>query len=355
MSLGISPCPPFGNRAGLPPGSLYDGNTVAWYKYNDPVAGVVRDGADRVSVWLDKMGYSISADLLGGYDFNDGTWVSALAAGAVVNSTTFSSAGANGGIRKNNIVIIGGFYKCVVSGNSPIPDVRFRSYGGGIYNSLAPAGGAFDLIFYFTATDLGFGFSGDGPGNITINSFTVQLITGNHLLQATGADQPLWSAADGVLFDGVTEFMKTATFIYTQPCFIYLVFRQITWMLNRRIFDADIVNDMRILQNPVTHELRASAGIGSPSDNSLNLNNFGIIRVLYHGINSTFQINNNAVNNGNWGAGDANGLTLGCQGNGGGGYANIEVKEIILRNIVDVPVTQTEINNYLQNANGVTF
>src|ERR1035437_7652790 len=46
--------------------------------------------------------------------------------------------------------------------------------------------------------------------------------SGHDLIQATTANKPVWSA-NGILSDGVTKIMKTATFTYNQPEFIYIV------------------------------------------------------------------------------------------------------------------------------------
>ena len=61
------------------------------------------------------------------------------------------------------------------------------------------------------------------------------------LLQATGTNQPLWSAA-GVLFDGVDNFMQTAPFTFNKPEQLYVVLRQVTWTANRDLWDGNLTN-----------------------------------------------------------------------------------------------------------------
>jgi hypothetical protein len=95
--IGISPCPPFVHPQGAP-GILWDGNTVAWYKHNDPVAGVIKDGANRVSFWLDKMNYGIGAELV-----NQATWYTAAYWNTFdvnwsQNGVQLDSNGANGNL-----------------------------------------------------------------------------------------------------------------------------------------------------------------------------------------------------------------------------------------------------------------
>ena len=73
-------------------------------------------------------------------------------------------------------------------------------------------------------------FLSDEPTTITldvadrVSRWNDYLGSGHDLIQGVGADQPLWSA-NGILFDGVTEYMKTAPFAYVQPEMIYMVIK----------------------------------------------------------------------------------------------------------------------------------
>jgi hypothetical protein len=56
-AIGISPCPPFNNLnfSIIPPAIIFDGNTVAWYRYYI-LGTIVKDGLNRVSAWNDFLG-----------------------------------------------------------------------------------------------------------------------------------------------------------------------------------------------------------------------------------------------------------------------------------------------------------
>ena len=153
--------------------------------------------------------------------------------------------------------------------------------------------------------------------------------SGRNLLQADGAKQPLLTA-DGILFNGIDEFMKAATFPLAQPTIMYILFRQITWTLNDVIFDGYANNTGKVYQAPATPKfsLRAAAVLAS-TDTSMTTGKWGIARVTMNGANSSIQIDNNAANVGDAGTLGMAGLTLGSNS---AGFSNIEVAEFILRN-----------------------
>ncbi len=177
------------------------------------------------------------------------------------------------------------------------------------------------------------------------------LASGHDLIQANGADQPLWSA-NGVLFDGESEYMKCTGFPYVQPEMIYIVFRQITWVNNDKVFDGNVNNRGALVQSSITPEIRFYNGAFSPVDANLVLNTFGIVRVLFNGANSMLQINNNVPFNGAGGVANMQGFTLGANG-ANLQFGNIEAKEIILRDVADGAVDQTAIYNYLSVKYGI--
>ena len=346
--IGISPCPPFAKPPGVP-GVLYDGNTAAWFKHND-MNTVIKDGADRVSFWLDRYNYAIGAELV-----NQATWYTGAAywTGTYdVNwstvGTTLSSNGNNGTASKPNFFTIGATYKIVISITRVGGTLRVWD-AAAIAASLVASG---TYTIYFTATAVDFALQ-SLVFNGTVTALSVKRVTGNHLLQATGASQPLWSAANGILFDGVADFMKCIAFAYIQPEMIYFVGRQATWSNGDTIYDGNLNDTAELFQATLTPQIYAYAGILSLLNNNLILNTFGIIRNLFNGVNSILQINLSAAIVGNFGASNSGGFTLGSIANGGAGYSNIEVKEIILRRSADNAATQLQIYNYLKNVNGL--
>jgi hypothetical protein len=175
---------------------------------------------------------------------------------------------------------------------------------------------------------------------------------GHHLLQVAGAAQPLWSA-NGLLFDGINDYMQCNPFIYTQPEMIYIVGRQITWSIFEKLIDGGIVNSGLIQNRGLTPDIYITTNvINFLATSNFNLNIFKCILILFNGANSLLQINNGAPNIGQTGANNMNNFTLGSSAIAAD-FTNIEVKEIILRRSADNATNRLQIYNYLKNANGL--
>ena len=151
-----------------------------------------------------------------------------------------------------------------------------------------------------------------------------------------------------MLFDGVSEFMKCATFPLEQPTQIYIVFKQITWSSSDKVFDGNINNAGALYQSILTPTIRTSAGADSNYDDKLVLDTWGIVRVLFSGASSELIINEETTITGDSGLNDMDGFTLGASG-GNISWGNIEVKEVILRSIADTPTNELVIYNYLKD------
>ena len=174
---------------------------------------------------------------------------------------------------------------------------------------------------------------------------------GNDLLQATGSAQPLYST-NGILFDGVNDFMKAVAFTLVQPEMVYIVFKQVTWTLNDRIYDGDGYLAMVISQAVSTPALNMHAG-SSLNNTNLPVNTFGILRALYNGANSKLIINDTTPITGNVGTNNAGGFTIAKKGDSNSKFGNIEVKEIIIRKVADSATNETLIYQYLSDKYGI--
>ena len=158
-------------------------------------------------------------------------------------------------------------------------------------------------------------------------------IGANHLLQATGTNQPLWSAS-GVLFDGIDNFMKCVGFTWVQPEFLYLVVRQKTWTQGDYFFDGNVNNSGALFQYLANPGIQSYAGAYSGENPNLAINTWGIVRVLFNGASSKLIVNNTTPVTGNPGTANMGGLTLGAISDGSIKFSNTEVKEIIGRSSV---------------------
>lgn len=177
----------------------------------------------------------------------------------------------------------------------------------------------------------------------------------NHLLQASGTNQPLWSA-DGILFDGVDNFLRAAPFTWNQPEFIIMVVKQVTWTSTDMFFNGENANGGDIIQYIASPGLRAYAGgayIASVDNSNLALDTWGIIRVLFNGVSSKFQINETIAQTGNGGVQNMAGFILGAGANASLRWSNIKVQEIIGLNIAPSSDYETSLYNVVKRRAGL--
>jgi hypothetical protein len=191
-------------------------------------------------------------------------------------------------------------------------------------------------------------------GSDYVSRWNDKLGSGHDLIQATAAMQPKWYSGDGVLFDGSDDHM-ISQFPLNQPETIYIVFKQITWQtLNRAIFDGGGNGvPAALIQNVSSPNLNLMSAGGNYAlglNANLAINTFGICRAFFNQENSKFIVNNTTPQIGSLiGTGfTIGGITLGARGvltNN----SNIQVKEVILRNVADNAYDETAIYNYLAN------
>ncbi len=174
---------------------------------------------------------------------------------------------------------------------------------------------------------------------------------GHNLIQPTTTKQPVLNS-DGILFDGTSDWMRTATFPLEQPTMVYIVFKHITWTQYDRVFDGYVDGKGAFRQNDLSPELEMYAGIAGSQNNNLALGTFAIARILFNGVSSFSQINETSAIVGNAGAGDMDGFTLGARGNDAA-PSHINVKEVIVRKSADSTTNQTIIYNYLKSKYGL--
>lgn len=163
-----------------------------------------------------------------------------------------------------------------------------------------------------------------------VSQWADQSGNGRHLKQATGTNQPALQADGTILFDGIDNFLKCDAFTLNQPVSGYMVFKQVTWTNNDRVYDGDGNDSMGLYQTAVTPRLLMFAGtVGSAASTQLPLDTYGAMANVWNGAASVMQINNNSGITGDAGAGNAGGFTLGSNGTASA-FANIQVKEVIL-------------------------
>lgn len=170
-----------------------------------------------------------------------------------------------------------------------------------------------------------------------------------HLVQATGTNQPAYSA--GVFtFDGADNFMKvTGGFTFNQPVTIYFVGQQVSWTGNDTFFDGNSANTGIIYQTGVTPTIVLYAGANAANTTNLAVATDGVVCAVFNGASSSLRINNNAKTTGNPGAGNMGGFTLGALATPGL-HSNTKFEEVILFTGAHTDTEQSNVITALNNA-----
>ena len=188
-------------------------------------------------------------------------------------------------------------------------------------------------------------------GSNLVSAWSSRINSERVLLQADPARQPLWSA-NGIVFDGVADFLKALTFPLKQPEFIYMVVKVNVFQVYGTLFDGNANNVGNALGNITTDKYYAGAGTISP-DFTMSTGSWHILRVLFNGANSKIIVDNGTPTTWNCGAAAMNGFCLGKIGSETLYFSNINVKEIIVRAKADTSGDEAAIYNYLSTKYGI--
>jgi hypothetical protein len=169
---------------------------------------------------------------------------------------------------------------------------------------------------------------------------------GNHLKQGTGAAQPTVSSG-GILFNGTSQFLKATAFTLNQPETVYLVGQQVTWTVNRAVYDGNAANSMQLVQTVTTPNITVFAGGGGNGNTGWVIATNAVITGLFNGASSATRVNQGAALTDNAGANNAGGFTLGAIGNSTG-FTNILVFEVIIYSGAHSTAQQTAIISFLE-------
>jgi hypothetical protein len=150
-------------------------------------------------------------------------------------------------------------------------------------------------------------------------------------------------------FDGVSQYGRNAFPALNQPITIYVVFNQITWVNNHRIYTSG-PNQVLVYGNGVSPALDMFAGNSAPTISpAIPINTYQVLTNVFNGVNSETRTNNNAAVVADSGALNGTGFTIAAFSDGSVNRANCEYAYIIIRSAADSTATQNLFINYLKN------
>lgn len=183
--------------------------------------------------------------------------------------------------------------------------------------------------------------------NNRVSVIADKLGSGRNQIQVNDTLKPIYSAENGVTYDGVDDTTQAA-YALSQPTFIYSLLKQVSWSSTDYLMAGVTGGVVYLSQRTATPGLAVYAGTQSTVSNTLAINKWGIIRALFNGENSKFAINDAAAITGNFGANTMGGSVMGSASNGLSN-GNVSYLAKIIRKISDTSTNETDIYNYLKN------
>jgi hypothetical protein len=182
----------------------------------------------------------------------------------------------------------------------------------------------------------------------------------HHASQATSGKRPLWrtNIVNGhavVEFDGVDDYLKTASFTLNQPETIFLVVKQLASSSNFHYFiDGDSQDVMGGYGQSNQLEWRIYAGVAEIVGGPLDLTAFHVLEGVFNGASSLAKVDGNAGATGNAGPLGGSGVTLGSGGNTTNYFTNYQLaRALVYAGALDA-TQRSQLRSHLGTRYGVT-
>jgi len=190
-----------------------------------------------------------------------------------------------------------------------------------------------------------FNFTGTTNASAWLNSVTsgwgAPAVIAGSLLQASGAAQPTINADGSLTFDGIAQYMGTDAFTLNQPITYYLVLKQVAYTAGRVLLDGLVAASVLIQQQATTPNIRLYAGIPAAENVNATVGTAHVISAVFSGASSSLRVDTTVATTGDAGAQNAGAMFVG-RSTSGVAYSNIQVWEIIARNVADSAATQAQ-------------
>jgi hypothetical protein len=186
-------------------------------------------------------------------------------------------------------------------------------------------------------------------GSNFVSQISDKLGGGNNLLQVVGGYQPLWISPGTILLDGDDNYIG-ANFAFAQPCYMYIVMRQITWGPSADYYWSGKLSNAFTQARVVSPIIRYNAG-SFVNLSTMPVNTWVVQRVLFNGVTSKVIINEDSSGDVNLGTNNMDGFFMGRHS--AVAVGNVEFAEVVLRKIADTADFETSLYNVLKRRHGL--
>lgn len=194
----------------------------------------------------------------------------------------------------------------------------------------------------FAFWDFNTGVTKNGSNEVTEHADS--LGSANTLLPVSGA-KPIWSA-NGITTIKTENGLGTGVKTLSQPYSYYIVATVNDPVTGKSMMDGNGVLSSSLYLNNT--EIRVSAYAGTLSAYKIiSSASKYLFHALFNGASSNFGVNNDVIT-GNWGVGNASGITVGK-------LCGVTYQGILVRKIVDLDADVLSIKTFLRLKYGVTF
>ena len=162
---------------------------------------------------------------------------------------------------------------------------------------------------------------------------------GNNVSQATGSAQPTYNSSGGPngqpylnFAQASNQFLASAAFSLSQPLFVWIVANQSGGSGNQYSIDGRSANTLALLiVSQTIVDMNAGAVLSWTSASAGTFQSYGM---QFNGASSSLYSNNVSKASGSAGTNAVGGITIGAFGNGGGGFLNGNIAEVIVYNSI---------------------
>lgn len=169
--------------------------------------------------------------------------------------------------------------------------------------------------------------------------------------QTTDSLKPILSS-EGATFDGTDDYLIASLGLVNLPITVYMVVKNVTNQTYQTMLCGSNENTFRVLNHDAANTISIRHGVAYVANTNYVAGSWNVVTAVFDGANSRIRIGKGTAVTGNPGATSTNtGGTIKLGGHAS--FANVAVKDVIIRNKADDTTTELNIINLLYDAYGL--